>query len=91
MFEDFNSPDILLSYPASLRLGKVEFTVPNEAPVHYPAITDTITSSKTVNFSPHLEDIPLKPHNKSDHKAKPVIKQPFQDDPSPVTLYRTIC
>ena len=26
-----------------------------------------------------------KPHNWSDHKAKPIIKQPFQDHPSPVT------
>ena len=34
VFEDFISPDILLS--ASLRLGKVEFTVPNKAPRNFP-------------------------------------------------------
>ena len=32
VFKDFTSPDILLSYPASTRLGIVEFTVPSEAP-----------------------------------------------------------
>ena len=35
--------------------------------------------------TPHIEDIPQKPHNRSDCKAKPIIKQPFQDHPSPVT------
>ena len=85
MFKDFTSPDIFLSYLTSLRLGIVEFTVPNKTPVHYPAIIDTITSSKTFTFSSHLEDIPQKPHNRSDCNAKPVLKQPFQDHPSPVT------
>ena len=85
VFEDFTSPDILLSYPTSSRLGVEEFTVPNKVPINFPAMIDTITSSKTVTFSPHIEDIPQKPHNSSNCKAKPIIKQHFQDHPSPVT------
>ena len=38
MFQDFTSPDTLLSYPTSLRLGIVEFTVPNKAPINSPAM-----------------------------------------------------
>ena len=86
MFEDFyTSSDIPLSYPTSLRLRIVEFTVPSEAPINFPAMKDTITNSKTVTFRPHIEDILQKPHNRSHCKAKPIIKQPFQDYPSPVT------
>ena len=84
-FEDFAGPDNLLSYLALLTLGIVGFTVSNKAPINFPAMIDTITSSKTVIFSPCLEDIPQRPHNRSDCKATLVIKQPFQDHPSPVT------
>ena len=64
----------IFSYLVSLRLGIVKFTVPNEALVNYPAIINTITSSKTVTFSPYFKDIVQKPHNKSNHKAKPCYK-----------------
>ena len=72
MFEYFTSPDILLSFATSLGLGIVEFTVPKKAPVNYPAIIDTITSSKTVTFSPHMENILQKPNNRSNYKANPL-------------------
>ena len=85
VFEDSTSPDILLSYPASSRLGIVQFTVPNEAPINFPAMMDTITNSKTVTFSQHTEEVPQKLHNNRDHKAKPRIRQHFQDHPSMVT------
>ena len=45
---------------------------------------DTITNSKTVMFSQHPEDTPQKPHSSRDHAAKPIIKQPSQDHPSPI-------
>ena len=83
MFKDFTSPDILLSYSASSKLDIVEFAVPSEVAINFPAMIYTIRCSKTVTVSPHLEDIPQKPHNRSNCKAKPVIKQPFQDHPSP--------
>ena len=46
---------------------------------------DIITNPKTVTFSQQIDDIPLKPHNSSDHKAKPIIKQHLHDHPSSVT------
>ena len=58
VFEDFTSPDILLSYPTSSRVGIVEFKVPNESTTFLPAILDAITSPKTGTFSTHLEDTP---------------------------------
>ena len=48
IFEDSTSPDILLSYHASSRLGIVQYTVPNKAPINYPSMIDTIKNSKTV-------------------------------------------
>ena len=85
IFKYFTSPEILLSYPTSLPWGIVEFTVPKKAPINFPTMKDTITSPKTVTLSPHIEDIPQKPHNTSDCKVKPNIKQPFQDHITPVT------
>ena len=84
-FEASTSPDILLSYPTSSKLGIVQFKVPNEAPINFLAMTDTITNSKTVTFSQHTEGVPQKPYNNREHKAKLVIKQHFQDHPSTVT------
>ena len=80
-------PDQTFFYhtPTSFRLGIMEFTVPSEAPVNFLAMIDTITNSKTVTFSQHMEDIPQKPHYSSDHKAKHIIKQHFQDHLSTVT------
>ena len=79
------SQEILLSYPTSCRLGIVKFTVTNEAPLNFPAMIDTTTSSKTVTFSSHIEDIPQMPHNRSDCNAKSITKQLFQDHLSLVT------
>ena len=85
VFKDFTSPNILLSYPTSSRLGIAQFTVPNKAPINFLAMIDTIQNSKTVIFSQQIEDITQKPQNSSDHKAKPIMKQHFQDHPSSVT------
>ena len=46
VFEDHSSPDILLSYAASSRLGIVQFTVPNEAPANYPLWINAIEKIK---------------------------------------------
>ena len=82
VFGDSSSPEILLSYPASSRLGIVQFTVPNEAPVNFSSMISAITNPKTVTFSQHPKDTPQKPHNNRDHTAKPKIKQPSQDHQS---------
>ena len=82
VFEDATSPHILLSYPASSRLGIVQFTVPNKAPVNFPSMIHTITNPKTVTFSQHPEDTPQKSHNSRDSTAKPIIKLPSQDHQS---------
>ena len=84
-FKDFTSPNILLSYPTSSRFGIVVFTVPNEAQINFPVMIDTITNSKTDTFIQCIEDIPHNPHNSSDYKVKPIIKQHFQDHSSTVT------
>ena len=44
VFEDITSPPILLSYPASERLGIIKFKVPNEATT--PAAIDTISTKR---------------------------------------------
>ena len=85
MFEDSTSPHTLLSYATSSRLGIVQFTVPNEAPINFPSIINAITNPKTVTFSQHPEDTPEKLHNGRNHTAKPIIKQAAQDHLSPVT------
>ena len=82
VFEDHTSPEILLSYAASSRLGIVQFTVPNETPVNCPLWINAITQNKTVTFHQHLEDRPTYPHNNKDSAPKPIIKQPSQDHTS---------
>ena len=82
VFEDSTSPHILLSYPASSRLGIVQFTVPSEAPVNYLSMISTITNPKAVTFSQLPEDTPQKSNNSRDCTAKPIIKQPSQDHQS---------
>ena len=52
LFEETTSPPILLLYPASERLGIIEFKVPNEAPTT--ATIDTISTEKKVTFSKPL-------------------------------------
>ena len=64
VFEGSASPHILLSYPASSRLGIVQFTVPNEAPINLPSMINAITNPKTANLSQHPKDTPQKQHNK---------------------------
>ena len=86
VFEDHTSPDILLSYAASSRLGIVQFTVPNETPVNYPLWISAIERNKRVTFHQHLEDKPQYPHNNSDNTPKPIIKKPSQDHTSTGTL-----
>ena len=81
-FKDSTSPHILLSYPASSRLGIVQFTVPNKAPLNFLSMIRTITNPKTVTFSQHPEDTPQKSHNSRDYTAKTIIKQPLQDHQS---------
>ena len=82
VFKDNTSPQILLSYSASIRLGIMEFKVPNEAPV---TALDAITQhKKCVTFSNPLHS---HTHVKTKHKdqrhispLKPVIKlNSFQD------------
>ena len=82
VFKDMTRTCIILSYPASSRLGIVQFTVPNEAPVNFPSRINAIINHKTVTFSQHPEDTPQKSHNSRDCAAKPIIKQPSQDHPS---------
>ena len=45
---------------------------------------DIIKNPKTVTFSQHKDEVLQNPHNSRDHTAKPIIKQHFQDHPSPV-------
>ena len=71
VFEDSASPHILLSYPTSSRLGIVQFTVPNEAPINFLSMINAITNPKTVMFSQHPDDTQQKPHNSRDHTANP--------------------
>ena len=82
VFKDFTSPEILLSYPTSSRLGIVQFRVPNEAPINFPSMINAITNPRTVTFSQCPEDTPQKPHNSRKHTVKPIIKQPSQDQQS---------
>ena len=82
VFKDFTNPTTLLSYAASSRLGIVQFTVPNETPVHFPAWINAIAHNKTVTFSQHQEDRPQNSHNNRDSTPKPIIKQPSQDHSS---------
>ena len=58
IFEDSTRPFTLISYPASIHLGIVEFKVPNEATSH--AMVNSITNnpdSKHVSFSSPLHSI----------------------------------
>ena len=76
VFKDNTSPKILLSYAASIRLGIIEFKVPNEVPSK---ALDAITRHKKhVTFSNPLHShIHMKTNNKSQcHNSplKPVIK-----------------
>ena len=93
VFEDTTSPPILLSYPASERLGIMEFKVPNEATT--PAAIDTISTKKKVTFSTPLHTGKTKqPARSSSTPPKSGIKnKPFQDhssqDHSPQN-YKTI-
>ena len=50
VFENQTSPDILLSYPTSSRVGIVQFTVPNKVPLNFLAMMGTITNSKNGNI-----------------------------------------
>ena len=82
VFQDHTSPQILLSYSASLRLGIMEFKVPNEAPV---TALDAITHhKKRVTFSNPLHShARVKTKNKDQRHTsplKPVLKpNSFQD------------
>ena len=82
VFKDNTSPQILLSYSASIRLGIMEFKVPNEAPV---TALDAITQhKKCITFSNPLHShTRVKTKNKDQHHIsplKPVIKlNSFQD------------
>ena len=86
VFDDHTSPVILLSYAASSRLGIVQFTVPNETPVHYPLWINASTQNKTVTFSQPPMDRPQHPHNNKDSTPKPIIKKPSQDHTATSTL-----
>ena len=91
IFEDITSPYILLSYPASWRLGIVEFKVPNEMPVFPPAILDAIKRApKRVTFSTHLDNTAHQPHNSRNHmpdlSSKPISRTTCCQSP----LFRTI-
>ena len=46
VFEDSTRPFMLLSYPASIHLGIMEFKVPNKASSH--AVVDSITNNRDV-------------------------------------------
>ena len=48
VFQKTTSPPILLSYPASERLGTIKFKEPNEAST--PAAVDTITTKQKSHF-----------------------------------------
>ena len=74
VFEDLSRPTILLSYAASLRLGIVQFTVPNETPVNFPLWINTIAHNKTVTFSQNPEDRPQNSHNNRDSAPKSIIR-----------------
>ena len=82
VFKDNTSPQILLSYSASIRLGIMEFKVPNEAPV---TALDAITQHKKhVTFSNPLHSHTCMQTKNKDQRhispLKPVIKlNSFQD------------
>ena len=82
VFKDNTSPQILLSYSAFIRLGIMEFKVPNKAPV---TALDAITQhKKCITFSNPLHSHTcVKTKNKDQHHIsplKPVIKlNSFQD------------
>ena len=93
VFEDTNNPPILLSYPASERLGIIKFKVLNEATT--PAAIETISTKKKVTFSTPLHTDKAKQSARSSSAPpKSAIKnKPFQDhssqDHSPQN-YKTI-
>ena len=91
VFKNTTSPNILLSYATSERLGTVKFQITNEAPS---TTLDTISLTKHVTFRTQLHTYrpvkpmnsrqqPLKPaikfHTFQDHSAQSSKKQPFQD------------
>ena len=71
VFKDNTSPKILLSYAASIRLGIIEFKVPNKAPSK---ALDTITHAKKhVTFSTPLHSyVHKQTHSKSQHNNLPL-------------------
>ena len=83
VFEDITSPPILLSYPASERLGIIEFKAPNEATT--PAAIGTISTKKEKSPSVHhLQAGKTKQSVRSSSTPpKSAIKnKPFQDHSS---------
>ena len=77
IFKDNTLPKILLSYAASIRLGTIEFKVPNKAPsVALDAITE---ARKHITFSTPLHSYVHK-HQHNNPPLKPAIKlYSFQD------------
>ena len=77
--EDTTRPPILLSYPASERLGIIEFKGPNEATT--PAAIDTISMKKKVTFSPHYTQAKQKSQKDpaTHHQNQTIKNKPFQD------------
>ena len=77
IFQDTNSPPILLSYPPSERLGIIEFKEPNEA--SSPVAVDTITTDKKVTFNnPLIAGKSTKRSSKTPLRSA-VRNNPFQD------------
>ena len=89
VFKDTTSPRILLSYPASERLGIVKFQIPNETPS---TALDTISLTIHVTFRTLLQTYrPVKPTNSRHQPLKPAIKlHAFQDHSKKTTFSRPI-
>ena len=70
VFEDISRPFTLISYPASIHLGIVEFKVPNEVGTHTQVSSVTNTpNTKNVSFNDPL-------HYSMPTKKKPTMKSP---------------
>ena len=73
VFEDTTCSKILLSYATSVRLGIIDFKVPNKAST--PSALDTISTTKNVTFSKPLHAEKVPPHNPSNTTLRSVIKK----------------
>ena len=92
VFKDTTSPQILLSYTASERLGIVKYQIPNEIPS---TALHTITSGQPVSFGIPLHTYrPMKPRNNGQqqptNKNQPLRYMHLMTSHCKISHYRTI-